>query len=255
MALRALSLAFVLLAAGAVHAQEAPPTEWTGRSAIPLPRHDGSVALFGESRFGLGHDLQLGAHLVGALAPHVSLLYRFAHHGRVHGSARIGLAYPHPLMAMLTGSGTLALLPVDRSPPQTVMVDLGARLTIDAGRGQWLTVESAIVVAPRLTDPDSTLLDFPFLYPRFAASESSPVARLGLTGEGVVAGPIRWVSALEAWFLPVVERGFAFEQRAGLAVVARRRVTAELGGRGSYARYPVGLRFHVTPYVDLRVRW
>lgn len=255
MALRICMLMLALLLAGTARADDAAPTEWTGRSAIPLARHDGSIALFGESRIGLGHDLQLGAHAIGLVAPHASLLYRFAHHGRVHGAARLGLAYPYPMLALFTGSGALALLPADRRSPQALMIDLGARLTIDAGRRQWFTVESTVVVAPRFTKPDSTILDFPFFYPRFAALESSAVARLGLTGEGVVAGPVRWVGALDYWFLPVVDRGFAFEQRAGFAVVTRRRLTLELGGRSSYARYPVGLRFHVTPYFDLLVRW
>lgn len=255
MALRIALLSFVLLLASTSQAQQNAPSEWTGRSAIPLARRDGSVALFGESRFGIGHDLQLGTHVAGLLAPHASLLYRFAHHGRLHGAARVGIAYPYPLMELLTGSGSLALLPVDRKPPQALMFDLGARLSVEAGRGQWITAESALVVSPRLTDPDSTVLDFPFFYPRFASLESTIVARLGLTAEGVVSGPFRWVASLEYWFVPLIDRGFAFEQRGGLAWFAQRRLSLELGGRGSYARYPVGLRFHITPYFDLRVRW
>lgn len=253
--MKRLLLLLVLLHASAASAQREAPTEWTGRSAVPLARGDGTVALFAESRFGLGHDLQLGAHVAGLLAPHAALMYRFAHHGRFHGSARVGLAYPHPLMEMLRGSGSLALLPVDRGVPEALMIDLGARLSVEAGDGQWLTFESALVVAPRFTRPDSTVLDFPFLYPRFAAIESKVAARLALTGEGVVAGPFRWVAGVEAFILPVVERGFALEPRAGLAWFARRRASLELGGRGSYARYPVGLRFHATPYFDVRVRW
>jgi len=229
--------------------------EWTGLAAIPLTRHHGSLALVGESRFGIGHDVQIGTHAMGVLAPHASLLWRFAHRGRWNAAGRLGFAYPYPMMRVLTGHGTGALLPVDREPSQAVMLDLAARLTMEIGRGQLVTLESALVVAPRFTNADSAPLDFPFLYPRFAALEAPLVARFRGTGEGIVHGPFRWVASLEYWQLPVTHGGFALEERAALAWVARRRATLELGGRGSYARYPVGLRFHVTPYFDVRVRW
>jgi len=98
-------------------------------------------------------------------------------------------------------------------------------------------------------------LDFPFLYPRFAALYTPVTVRMCATVEGVIHAAFRWVFALDTWILPVVAHGFALEPRAGLAWVAERRVTLELGYRASYARYPVGLRFHNVPYFDVRVRF
>ncbi len=263
MALRSVALvaAVALLGfASPVLADDAAPEEsaradWTGRSARPLARQDGTVALFGESRFGVGHEVQLGTHVMGLVAPHASVLWRFARHRRIDLASRLGLAYPTPMLALFTGEGTGALLPGDTKPPQTLMLDAGLRLSVALARAELVTFEAALVVAPRFTRTGSPVLDFPFLYPRLAAIDAPAVARLGATFEGIVAGPFRWVLSAEQWFLPVVPRGFAFEPRAGLAWASRRRVTLELGGRGSLARYPVGVRWHATPYADLRVSW
>jgi hypothetical protein len=234
-----------------------PASDWTGRSAIVQPRAHGQVALFGESRIGVGHALQVGAHVAGllALTPHAALLYRFLERRGLHAAARLGLAYPWPTLWLLTGKGAGALLPADTKPAQTLLWDLGARGSLELPRGQLVTLEAALVVAAKFTHTRSPLLDFPFLYPRFAALHTPVTARLSANAEGVIVAGFRWVGALDAWILPVVKHGFALEPRAGLAWSAQRRVTLELGGRGSYARYPVGLRFHSTPYFDVRVRF
>ncbi len=231
------------------------PDAFSGRTAVPLARGDGSVALLSESRFGLGHDLQIGTHLIGLVAPHVSVLARIAHGRRWHLAVRGCVAYPYPFLALVTGRGALALLPVDRDPAQALLFDLGARASLELGRGQWVTFEAAVAAAARFGEQDTTLLDFPFLYPRLAALEGRPTVRLAATAEGRIHGGFRWVLALEYSLLTVVERGFALEQRAGLAWFARRRIGLQLGGRGSFARYEIGTRFHVTPYADLEVRF
>jgi hypothetical protein len=172
-----------------------------------------------------------------------------------HVSGRLGIAYPWPTLSLLTGTGAGALLPADTTPSQALLFDPGVRGSLVLPRAQVLTLEAALSVAAKFTHTSSPLLDFPFLYPRFAALHTPATVRLSATAEGVVAEPFRWVGALDTWILPVVKRGFALELRAGLAWVAARRVTLELGYRGSYARYPVGLRFHNTPYFDVRVRF
>lgn len=236
-------------------APQALSSDWTGRSALVAVRAHGQVALFAESRVGLGHELQLGAHLagLGALAPHAALLYRFLQRGPWHAGARLGIAYPWPMLWLLTGEGAGALLPGDTTPQQALLWDIGARGSLALPHAQLLTLEAALVVASKWQETSSPLLDFPFLYPRFAALHAPLTARLRATGEGVVAAAFRWVGALDAWILPVDKRGFALEPRLGLGWVSRRRVSLELGFRGSYARYPVGLRFHSTPYFDVRV--
>lgn len=233
------------------------PSDWSGRSAITQPLAHGQIALFGESRIGVGRELQLGLHVAGfaALAPNTSLLYRFLHHGAWHASARLGVAYPRPTLSLLTGTGAGALLPADTTPPQALLFDSGMRGSLELPRTQLLTFEGALTLATKFTHTQSPLLDFPFLYPRFAALHTPVTIRFAVTGEGVIMAAFRWVGAVETWILPVVERGFAIEPRLGLAWVAKRRVTLEVGNRASYARYPVGVRFHDTPYFDLRVRF
>jgi hypothetical protein len=263
---RLLVCALVLSLCGGAHA-EAPPlvvpvaapplSDWSGRSALVQPRAHGQVALFAESRVGVGHALQVGLHVAGwaALAPHASLLYRFLQRGAYHVSARLGVAYPSPTLALLSGTGAGALLPEDTTPSQALLFDPGVRGSVELPHSQLITLEVALPFAAKFTHGDSPLLDFPFLYPRFAALHTPVTVRLCATAEGLIAGAFRWVAALDTWIVPVVEHGFALEPRAGLGWLAQRRATLELGYRASYARYPVGLRFHNTPYFDVRVRF
>jgi hypothetical protein len=255
---------FLALACARAHAQAteaafatpAAGVDWTGRSALPQARAHGEIALLGESRVGLGYELQLGFHVAGwaALSPHASLLYRFLQRRGFHAAGRLGIAYPWPTLDLLTGTGAGALLPADTTPSQTLLLDPGVRVSRALPRAQLLTLEAGLTCAAKFTHTDSPLLDFPFLYPRFAALHTPATVRFSGTAEGVVVTAYRWVGSLDTWILPVVKRGFALEPRLGLAWAARRRVTLELGYRASYARYPVGLRFHNTPYFDLRVR-
>jgi hypothetical protein len=253
-----------MLCCARVHAQDgealdpsSPAADWTGRSAIAQPLAHGQIALFSESRLGVYKDLQLGLHVAGwaALTPHASLLYRFLEQRGVHVSLRLGLAYPPPTLSLLSGKGAGALLPADTKPAQALLIDPGVRASIELPRAQLLTFEAALPFAAKFTHTNSPLLDFPFLYPRFAALHGFITARLTGTVEGLIGAGFRWVSALDAWILPVVKRGFALEPRLGLGWAAKRWVTLELGYRASYARYPVGLCFHNIPYFDLRVRW
>jgi hypothetical protein len=234
-----------------------PVSDWTGRSALVQPVAHGQIALFGESRVGVGHDLQVGLHVAGwaALTPHASLLYQSVRLGALYVSGRLGIAYPSPTLSLLTGKGAGALLPADTKPPQALLFDPGVRASLELPWAQLLTLELALPFAAKFTHTSSPLLDFPFLYPRFAALHTPVTVHLSATAEGVLVTAFRWVGALDTWILPVVKHGFALEPRVGLAWAAERRVTLELGYRASYARYPVGLRFHNIPYFDLRVRF
>jgi hypothetical protein len=258
------ALLVVLSVARTAHAEDQrtgasllPAADWTGQSALIMPRAHAELALFGESRIGLGRELSLGVHVAGlaALSPHAALLYRFWQQRGLHLGARLGLAYPWPTLWLLTGEGAGALLPGDTTPAQALLWDLGARGSLELPRAQLLTLEAALVVAAKFNETSSPLLDFPFLYPRFAALHAPVTARFSASAEGVIVAGLRWVGGLQAWILPVVKHGFALEPRAGLGWVAPRNVSVELGFRGSYARYPVGLRFHATPTFDVRVRF
>ncbi len=240
-----------------VPAAEALSADWTGQSARIEPRAHGQIALLGESRIGVGHSLQVGFHVAGlaALTPHASLLYRFFERRGLHVAARLGVAYPWPTLWLLTGEGAGALLPGDTKPAHALFWDLGGRASLELPRQQLITFEAALVVASKFREGTAPVLDFPFLYPRFAPLDAPLTVRLAPRAEGVIAGAFRWVGALDIWIVPVVKRGFALEPRAGLAWVSLRRVSLELGYRASYARYPVGLRFHGVPYFDVRVRF
>lgn len=236
---------------------ETLPADWSGQSARVEPRGHGQVTLLSESRIGVGHALQVGFHVasLAALTPHAALLYRFLERSGLHVAARLGVAYPWPTLRLLTGEGAGALLPADTKPAHALLWDLAGRASLELPRQQLITIEAALVVASKFREGTAPVLDFPFLYPRLAPLDAPLTARFAQRVEGVVAGAFRWLGALETWIVPVVKRGFALEPRAGLAWVSARRVSLELGYRGSYARYPVGLRFHGVPYFDVRVRF
>jgi hypothetical protein len=217
------------------------PADWTGRSAHVAPPFHGQAALLAESRLGVGRDLQLGVHLAGLLGPHASVLYGAHSRNGLHISPRLGLAYPAPLYALLSGKGAFALLPANTTPPQVLLFDPGVRASLELPRGQLVSVEVALTLRARFSHGSAPVLDFPFLYPRFAAVHTPITARFGATAEGRVLAGLRWAGSIDAFSLPVVHRGFALEPRLAAAWAFPRRVTLELGERVSYARYPVAL--------------
>jgi hypothetical protein len=114
-----------------------------------------------------------------------------------------------------------------------------------------------LAVAPHESSEDLPLLDFPFLYPRFAPLYAPAVPRAGISADGRLIGPLFYGVDLRVFVLPLeqVEGAFALEQGLRSELRLNDHLAFDLALRTSYARYPIGLRVHFLPYADVKVGW
>ncbi len=265
MSLRASLLApFVLLAtlsAGRT-AQAAPSRSsvalWSGNHALTLPRGRWEVGLLSSSHYGLTDRIQLSLHpLVFLAMPHVEAKVR-AWGGTGQALAvRARLAYPTWLLGLISREGSGGLLPSTSEPPQALQVEGDVLGTLGWRPGQLASATLGLAVAPHaaFTPAELPLLDFPFLYPRFAALYTVFVPRAGLGFEGALLPRLFSDVQLVAYLLPSlpdVGTAYALEQSASLEYRFSDHVAASLGLRVSEAAYAYGDRTHYLPFADFR---
>ncbi|HYJ07777.1 MAG TPA: hypothetical protein VEX18_02180, partial [Polyangiaceae bacterium] len=114
----------------------------------------------------------------------------------------------------------------------------------------------ALAAHRSFTPQQLPLLDFPFLYQRFAPLYAPVVPRFGASFEGPLLGRL-WYDASVTYYLipslPDVGLAYALEPAAAFEYrSAGDRVALSLGLRGSGARYAYGTRLHFLPYADVR---
>jgi hypothetical protein len=190
--------------------------------------------------------------------PHVEVKALATAHGALSLAARGRLAYPTLFLGLLSREGAGGLLPKTSEPPQALQIE-GDML----GTGAWADQQLAsiwlgLAVAPHAAfEPEQLpLLDFPFLYPRFAPLYSVLVPRAGLAFEGHAIGSLFYEVALSAYLmpeLPDVGTAWALEQAMALEYRFGDRLALSLGLRTSEAKYAYGTRFHSLPHADVRV--
>jgi hypothetical protein len=116
------------------------------------------------------------------------------------------------------------------------------------------SLRADVAFAPH--DPgDVPLLDFPFLYQRFASFYAPLVPRLGAYLSAELTGT--WGFDVESVFsyLPIdpdygVRRAYAVETSVQVRATFLRRHRIVAGMRLSTAEYPVGVRTHYLPTLD-----
>jgi hypothetical protein len=259
---RAWSLPILLvfvLQSGALYAQGQMPLSrpWApANSALTVPVGRYEAALFGTSRYGLGDGLELGTQpLLFFLLPQAEIKFRFVELSGFAFAARGRLAYLTPFLQAISKSGALGLLPATTHPPQAVELDgdvLGSWLL---AREHTASAWIGFAVAPHGSTDDLPLLDFPFLYPRFAPLHTTIVPRAGIALDGKLIGPLFYGVDLRAYLLPLedVEGAFAIEQGLSLEYRPSSHVALEVAMRTSHARYPIGIRTHFLPLADLKI--
>ncbi len=230
----------------ALVAQSGP---WSTGSAFTAPEDRVELALLGTSRWVFAKDLELGFRpLAFFVHPHLDLKVYWGESGGFHFGSRHRLSYPSLFLRFVAREGTGGLLPNDTPIP--AIVGLGNTLLASKPWGdQIFTGYATVSVAPRLGDADPPLLDFPFLYPRFAALETVATFELGARADGALLPWLAYHADLACHLLP--GSGWALEQGATLALRPNDSFSFSLGYRLSAAQYPAGFRAHVLPVLDL----
>ncbi len=227
---------------------------WADDTAIPVSRGHWEVGLFAPIKFGLRDDIELGTHPTLMLVmPHLDAKVLWQRGGRAHFSMIYSLAYPSYLLKLIAREGTGGLLPPNTKVPQSVMLSAMMVGTVDLGARQFVTARAGGTVAPRFSSADQMpLLDFPFLYPRFAALKAVATFKLGLNYDGRM-DPVAYGLDVAYFILPVIDRGYTVEQGAWVGWLVSDHFTVRLGYRLSYGRYPAGKLFSYFPFLDLLV--
>jgi hypothetical protein len=222
---------------------------------LTVPEGRFEIALFGNSRYGVTERLELALHPVVFFAlPHVEAKLRLWQRGAWSAAVRSRLSYPTSFLNLVSKEGAGGLLPATTDVPQAVQLEADGIASL-AFYDQLASLAVGLAVAPRAPSDDLPLLDFPFLYPRFAPLYTWGVPRLDLNVEGRVVGGLHYDVGFRAYLLLLneVEGEYAFEQALSSEYRFGERVAVELGVRTALARYPVGTRMHFLPFFDVTV--
>lgn len=236
---------------------------WSGNHALTIARSRLELGLFQSAHYGLGHNLELSLHPISFFAlPHFELKTALASSSlRAWLGLRARFSYPTLFLGLVSREGSGGLLPATSQPPTAFQAEMELITTRAwGGAGRHLAsvmLGFALAAHGSFTPQQLPLLDFPFLYQRFAPLYSPIVPRFGASFEGPLSGRL-WYDASVAYYLmpglPDVRLAYALEPAAALEYrFAGDRVALSLGLRGSGARYAFGTRFHFLPYADLRV--
>ena len=127
-------------------------------------------------------------------------------------------------------------------------------LTHRVARAGELSAALGLEVAPRRSGTGSQpILDFPFLYPRFAAMHGPLVARADGSWHGQLTQRLHYAADISYFQIPAVDRGWSLELGGEASLRAAAHLTLHAGFRAARSRLPVGLRWHWLPTPDIRV--
>jgi hypothetical protein len=232
---------------------------WSGPSALTLPRGRVELGLLGTSRYGLTDSVELAVHPIWFFAlPHAEAKFRYVERPGLALAARGRLSYPSLFLGLVSREGSGGLLPKTSEPPVALMLEADAIVTGEIHAGAIVSLTLGFAVAPHasFTEAELPLLDFPFLYPRFAAIYSPIVPRAQVNLESALFLGFHLDLEFRGYFmpsLPYVGSTLALEQALSLEYRFGERAAVSLGARLGEAEYPVGPRVHVLPYADVRV--
>ncbi|HVR18936.1 MAG TPA: hypothetical protein VMS65_04555 [Polyangiaceae bacterium] len=241
--------------------REGAPTNvrrWSGSNALTLPRGRWEVALFGGTRHGLTDSIELGMNplLVVAL-PHLEAKFMAARDPRHVFAIRTRVSYPTTFLEIVSKEGQFGLLPATSKPPVALQLEGDAIASSEWFEDHLVSIWIGLAVAfhQPFTAMELPLLDFPFLYQRFAPLYGPGVPRSGFSFEGRVVGNLYYSTEL-AWYLmpglPDVDHASALENALELELRFGEAFAFAAGLRTSYAKYPYGRRTHFLPYFDVR---
>lgn len=247
-------LSMSLVGATTAHAQApASVRVWSSDTALTIAKNRVEFGLFQAVHWGVTDELELAAHpLLEVVLPHVEGKIRWLRRGRVTISTWHRLSYPTLLFQTVSREGTLGLLPANSDVPVAIALDTAFLVTISSpADSTHLTLELGLSVAPRLSGGDEVVLDFPFLYSRFAAVSTNGSTYAGLAMTTLLHRNFSLSADVRLTTVSVVPHGFVVEEGASLTWNPTTHFGLSVGCRVAHGRYPVGARSHVLPTIDV----
>jgi hypothetical protein len=232
---------------------------WSGNHAPTVPKGRLELGLFQSAHYGLSDRLEVSLHPLWFFAlPHIEAKALATEQGRLSLAVRGRLSYPTWFLGLVSREGAGGLLPKTSSAPQAVQIEGDVLGSAVWAQQQLLSVALGLAVAPHasFTPEELPLLDFPFLYPRFAALYSVLVPRALLGFEGHIWRGLHYDASVTGYLmpqLPDVGTAYAIEEAVALEYRFSQHVAVSLGLRSSEAKYPYGALVHFLPYADVRV--
>lgn len=188
--------------------------------------------------------------------PHAEVKLRWLDAGRWQLSSSHRLAYPTLFLSLVSREGSGGLLPATTDVPHSLLIDTDVLGSVEWREAQWATLRFGASVAPR-ADGDATLLDFPFLYQRFAALNAPLVPRVAVGLNGDLPWGLGYALELRHYWLPLADfplfDATEYAAKAYLELGSSHRIS--VAGRLSSARLPVGRRSHFLPHLDYEFRF
>jgi len=248
-----LALAVVLICVDLAQAQSSLVV--SSGSAQTIPKNRLELSLFQLWRYGVSDKVEIAAQPLMFLVPQIEAKVAWWSQKHVTLGTRQRVSYPTPLLNTLATDGAFGLLPKTSRIPQSVIFDLDGLLTVEVAPRHMLTPWIGASVAPRGSTANMPLLDFPFLYSRFAVLKTTAVYRVGVDYNGYLGDHLRLAADIKVFVLPVIAGGYSCEPGLSLRWLAAKHVALEGGGRMEFARFPAGNQFHYLPYVDVLLAW
>jgi hypothetical protein len=238
-------------------AEQLRTSQWPEPSALTLPVHRVVLGAFSESAWGVTPRLELRAHpLWFWVLPHAEIKLRWLGADRWQLSSTHRLAYPTPFLALVSREGSGGLLPATTDVPLALIGDNDLVASVEWAEGQWASTRLGLSVAVQ-GGGEELLLDFPFLYQRFAALSAPAVPKLALIANGGLLPVLAYLIEFRHYWLPLND--FALAQASEYAVQLQLELGGRqrlgVGGRLGTARLPIGWRSHFLPLVDYQVRF
>lgn len=246
----------VFFSAAMAVAEPGPPARWAAHSALTTAARRLELGVFSQGSYGVSDRLELRTHpLWFFVLPQVHAKWRWFSGDTWHLSTTHGLQYPTPFLNLVAKEGTLGLLPSTTDVPQALLLQNAALLTARAGVDQWLTAEAGLSLGPRTHD--TILLDFPFLYSRFAALNAPLIPHAALGALGMLTNHLDYAVYSKFSWLPIEELSgaYSWESELELGWSFTDDVRLGLSARAEYARFPVGTKWYWFPLADVRVAW
>jgi len=236
-------------------------SQWSTQSAKLIEPGRVEVGVLSQARWGVSERVELGAHpLWFFVLPHVEGKLSLASYGAWSLSSSHRLSYPTPFLDLVSTDGPGGLLPQTTDVPHALLMDTALLLSVEWRPEQLLTAEFGLQVASH-RDDSLPLLDFPFLYQRFAALWAPGVPRFGLIAEGRALGWLGYRAELRYYDLNTSDiviapddwnGGWALEAAGALHLQLGTNGRISCGLRWARADYPIGQRSHWLPLVDYR---